>query len=130
MYASTYANIAEQFKIHLNSLPPNKIDEIEDDFRANGNGLLSVCQTGSANELFDSFAMFHYINGRLPYTDRHLFVPDGETPPGIIGEKLRPKELSAKFFRTGSNGLVSFPFLATLLLFFAGKETLAKYFLT
>ena len=55
-----------------------------------------------------------------------LFVPDAETPAGIIGEKLSLKELFAKFFRTGSNGLVSSSFLAAFLLFFAGKETLAK----
>ena len=130
MYASTYANIAEQFKIYLNSLPPDKIDEIENNFRANGNSLLSVHQTESATELFDSFAMFYYINGRLPYADGRLFVPDGQTLPGIIGEKLSLKELFAKFFRKGSNCLVPSPFLAALLLFFAGKETLAKNFLT
>ena len=38
VYASKYANIAEQFKTYLNFLPPDKIDEIENDFRANGNG--------------------------------------------------------------------------------------------
>ena len=129
VYESTYANMAEQFKIYLNSLPPDEIDEIENYFRANGNGLLSVRQMESATELFDFFVMFSYINGRLLYTDRHLFVPDGETP-GIIGEKLSLKELFAKFYRTGSNGLVSSPFLAALLLFFAGKENLAKHFLT
>ena len=59
-----------------------------------------------------------------------LYVPDGETPPGIIGEKLSLKELFAKSFRTGSHGLVSSPFLAALLLFFARKEMLAKHFLT
>ena len=129
VYASTFANVAKQFKINLNSLPPNEIDKIENDFRVNGNSLLSVRQTESATELFDSFAMFYYINGRLSYTDKHLFVRDGETPTWVIGEKLSLKELFAKFFRTGSNGLVSSPFLATLLLFFAGKETLAKDFL-
>ena len=84
VYASTYANMAEQFKIYLNSLPPDKIDEIENVFGANGNGLLSVCQTESATELFSSFTMFYYINGRRPYADRHLFVSDGETPRRII----------------------------------------------
>ena len=74
--------------------------------------------------------MFYYINGRLPYTDGHLFVPDGENPSGIFRKKLNLKELFAKFFRTKSNGLVSSPFLAALLVFFAGKETLAKNFLT
>ena len=61
--------------------------------------------------------MVYYINGRLPNTDGHLFVPDGETPPGIIGEKS---------FRIVSNGLVSILFLAALLLFFPGKKTLYK----
>ena len=37
VYASTYANMTEEFKIYLNSLPPDKIDEIETDFRVNGN---------------------------------------------------------------------------------------------
>ena len=130
VYASIYANIAEQFQIFLNSLPPDEIDEIENDFRASGNGLLSIRDTQSTVELFNSFAMFYFINGRLPYTDDHLFVPDGETPTGIIGEKLSLKELFAKFFWTKSNGLVSSLFLAALQLFFAGKETLAKNFLT
>ena len=130
VYASTCANMAGQVKIYLNSLPPDETDEIENYFRANGNSLLSVCETESATELFDSFAMFYYINGRLPYMDGHLFLPDGETSPGVIGKKLRLKELFAKFFRTDSNGLVLLPFLAALPLFFAGKETLAKNFLT
>ena len=130
VYASTYASMAEQFKVYLNSLPPDKIDEIEKDFRTNGNCLLSVRQVESATELFDSFAMFHYINDRVPNTDEHRFVPDGETRAGIIGEKLSLKEPFAKFFRTGSNTLVSSSFLAALLLYFARKETIAKIFLT
>ena len=130
VYASAYANMAKQFKIYLNSLPPDEIDEIENDFRANGNGLFSLMQTESVTELFDSITMFYYINDRLPYTDGHLFISDGKTPAGIVEEKLNLNGLSAKFFRTASNGLVSSPFLAALLLFFAGKETLAKNFLT
>ena len=129
VHASTYPNMAEKFKIYLNSLLPDETDEIENDFRANENGLLSVRQTESATELFDSFAMFYYINGRLPYTDGHCFVHGGETPAGIIVEKLSLKELFAKFFRTGLNGLLSSPFLAPLLLVFARKGTLAKNFL-
>ena len=95
--------MAEQFKIYFNSLPPDKIDGIENDFKANGNGLLPVRQMESATEPFDSFTMLYYINGRLPYRDGHLFIPDGETRAGIIEEKLSLKELLAKFFRKGSN---------------------------
>ena len=32
VYALTYANIAQQFKIDLNSLLPDEIDKIENDF--------------------------------------------------------------------------------------------------
>ena len=97
VYASAYTDMAEQFKIYLNFLPPDKIDEIENDFRVNGNGLLSIRQTESAVEPFDSFTIFYYINGRLLYTDGHFFVPDGETPAGIIGEKLNLKEIWQNF---------------------------------
>ena len=122
VYVLKYANIAEQFKIYLNSLPPDEIDEIKNNFRANKNGLLSVCQTEIATELFDSFAIFYYINRRLPYTEGHLFVPDGETPPGIIGEKLDLKELFAKFFRTGSNALFRLHFMLPCCCFFLEKK--------
>ena len=111
-------------------MPPDKIDELERDFRANGNGLLSIRDTKSATELFNSFAMFYYLNDRFPFTDGHLSVPDGDAPPGIIGDKLNLKELFAKCFMTGSRGLVSSLFIAEILLFFAGKGKLAKDFLT
>ena len=45
VYVSTYANMAEQSEIYLNSLPTDEIDKTENDFKANGNGLLSVRQT-------------------------------------------------------------------------------------
>ena len=34
VYESMYANMAERFKIYLNFLPPDEIDEAENDFRA------------------------------------------------------------------------------------------------
>ena len=67
--SSVYTNVAEKFKIYLNSLTPDKIDEIKNYFWANGNSFLSVQDTESATELFNSFAMFYHINVRLPYTD-------------------------------------------------------------
>ena len=88
--------------------------------------MLSVWDTKSVTELFHSFAVFYYINGRLPYTDRHLFVPDREILQEIQGEKLSLKELFAKIFRTKSNGLAYAPFLAALLLFSAGKQSLVR----
>ena len=63
------------------------------------------------------------------FTDGHLFVPDGDALFGIIGGKLKLKKLFAKFFMTRSTGLVSSPFIAAILCFFAGNEKLAKDFL-
>ena len=115
VYQSTYENLAEQFKIYVNSLPHDKTDELERDFRGSGNGLVSIRDTESVTELFNSFAMFYYLNGRFPFTDGHRFVPDGDAPPSIIGDKLNLKELFAKFFMTGSRALVSSPFFTVLL---------------
>ena len=122
VYASTYANMAKQFKIYLNSLPADQIDEIKNDFRANGNGLLSVRQTESAMELLDSFAMFYYINGRLAYSDGHLFGPDGETPPGIIGENLSLKESLQHFSGQVQTVLFRFHFLLSCCCFLLEKK--------
>ena len=52
-----------------------------------------------------------------PITEGHLFVSDGETPPGIVCKKLNLTEHFAKFIRTKSSCLVSSPFLAAILLF-------------
>ena len=86
VYNSIYSNIAEQFKIYLEFLASDKIDETENYFRANGNGLFSFRDSQSTTELFHSFAMFYYINGRLPYTTGHLFVPDREIPQASRGK--------------------------------------------
>ena len=68
-----YANMAEKFEIYIDSLPLDEIDENKNDFRVNENGLLSVRQTESAVELFDSIAVFYYISGRLPYMEHLLW---------------------------------------------------------
>lgn len=116
--------MAEQFKIYLNSLRPDKIDKIENDFQANGNGLGLVRDAQSIMKLFDSFVMFYYVNGTLSYTNCHLFVLGGDAPSGIIGEKLNLKELFAKFFRTKSNA-VSKPHLSFSTIF-CGKRNYSK----
>ena len=129
VYQSTYENLVEQFKIYVNNLPSDKIDKLKRDFCANGNGFLSIRDTQSATELLHSFALFYYLDGRFPFTDGHLYVPDDDVPPGIISDKLNLKELFAKFFMTGSSGLVSSPFIAAILLFFCRKLKIGERFL-
>ena len=53
-------------------------------------------KTGIGNIiLFDSFAMFYYINGRLPYMVGYLFILDAETPPR---RKSKPQSALCKIF--------------------------------
>ena len=66
VYAFTYTNITKQI-----SLPPYKTDGIENDRK--GNGLLSVQDTESATEWFDSLTMFYDLNGKLPNYRRSSF---------------------------------------------------------
>ena len=66
VYAFTYSNITKQI-----SLPPYKTDGIEN-YRK-GNGLLSVQDTESATEWFDSLTMFYDLNGKLPNYRRSSF---------------------------------------------------------
>lgn len=92
--------MAKQFKIYLNSLTPGEIDEIENDFRANGNNLVLVRDVQSRVELFDPFSIFCYINGHLFFMlpDGQLFFPDGDAPSEVIGGKLNLKNFFAKYF--------------------------------
>ena len=78
-------------------MPPDKTEELERDFPANGNGLLWTRDTESATVLFNLFVMFYYLNGRFPFTDGHLFVPGSDAPSSIIGDKLNLKELFTNF---------------------------------
>ena len=45
VYNSIYSDIAKKVKIYLDSLASDKINEIENDFQANGNGHFSVRDT-------------------------------------------------------------------------------------
>ena len=65
VYSSIDTNITEQFKIYVNSWMPDEIDGIENNFWANGNGLLFVWVIKSATELFGLFAIFYYVNGKF-----------------------------------------------------------------
>ena len=76
------------------------------------------------------FALFYYINGRLPYTTGLLPVPDGEFPAFIDGQKISIKKPYEEFRGTLSQGIVTVPFLCTLNLFFGGELDYSKSGLT
>lgn len=74
--------------------------------------------------------IFSYLNGRLPYTNVHLFVLDGGKPSFISGHKISLKRLYELFRGTKLHGLVSMQFLATLNSFLRRKEEISKHGLT
>ena len=59
-----------------------------------------------------------------------MFVPDGERPKEIDGEKLNLKQFHAKYQVTGSNDLVSTLFPCVLVLFLSANHQVAKNLLT
>ena len=79
--------------------------------------------------IFDSFAMFYYVNGRTPTQTVIFLCLMEKLHLEILARSWSSKNFSPSFFQSKSNGLVLSPFLAALLLFFEGKETSVKNFL-
>ena len=73
-----------------------------------------------------AFKLFYYINGRLPFTNGLLTIPDGDFPKFVGDQKISIKTLYERFRDTHSQGLVSVTILAALNLFFAGDPKLSK----
>ena len=83
---------------------------IDSDLKANGWGVPSITEIQDRHHLLTIFQIFYYLNGRLPFTNGLIIVPDGEVPEGM--EKINLKNLYSMFRDTKSHGLVSlrFPF--------------------
>ena len=87
--------------------------------------MYTIQEYDSSFELMKSFDIFYYLNGRFPYTNGLLWVPNDDKPNIISGEKLSLKRLYKLFCGTHPHGLVSMQFLATLNLFLGGKEVIS-----
>ena len=77
-------------------------------------------------QFFISLVLFYYLNGIIPLTNGHLFVPNGKKSEEIEGEKLNVKVLCENFRGTKSNGLVSSPFFSALAIFLGFKKDISK----
>ena len=96
------------------------------DIRANGCGFLPIENYSDSVELLGAFELFYYVNGRFPFTNGFLTIPDGNFPKFFGDQKISIKTLYERFRGTHSHGLVSVLFLAALNLFFAGVPKLSK----
>ena len=74
--------VAGSFIEYMHSLNVNKIQQLDDDLKANMWGTKFLLEIENAHELLTIFQMFYYFDGRLPLTNGLLIVPDGEVPEG------------------------------------------------
>ena len=77
--------------------------ELDDDIKANGWGVIPLLDKENAYELLTIFQMF-YLNGRLPLTNGLLVVPNGKVPEG--SEKINLKNLYKMFKDTHSQARI------------------------
>ena len=105
VYQHLYADIADIFFEYIHSLDPDEIQQLDEDIKTNGWGVIILLEIDNALELLSIFQLFYHNNGRLPLTNGLLIVPDGEVPEGE--EKINLNNLYEMFQSTKSHGLVS-----------------------
>ena len=105
VYQHLYADIVDIFFEYIHSLDSGEIQQLDDDIKTNGWGVINLLEVGNAFELLSNLQLFYHNNGRLPLTNGLLIVPDGEVPEGE--EKINLNNLYEMFQSTKSHGLVS-----------------------
>ena len=93
--------------------------KVNNDIKSNVWAFKIIQEYDSSFELMKSFDIFYYLNGRFPYTNGLLWVPNGDKPDIISGEKLSLKRLYKLLCGTRSH------VLAMLNLFLGGKEVIS-----
>ena len=105
LYQHLYADIVDIFFEYIHSLDSGEIQQLDDDIKTNGWGVINLLKIDNAFELLSNLQLFYHNNGRLPLTNGLLIVPDGEVPEGE--EKINLNNLYEMFQSTKSHGLVS-----------------------
>ena len=105
VYQHLYADIVDIFFEYIHSLDSGEIQQLDDDIKTNGWGVINLLEIDNAFELLSNLQLFYHNNGRLPLTNGLLIVPDDEVPEGE--EKINLNNLYEMFQSTKSHGLVS-----------------------
>lgn len=125
MYNTIYKTIPKNFREYFWTLEFDEVEGLNNNIKSNCWAFETIQEYDSSFELMKSFDIFYYLNGRFPYTNGLLWVPNDDKPNIISGEKLSLKRLYKLFCGTHPRGLVSMQFLATLNLFLSGKEVIS-----
>ena len=98
VYQYLYLDIADLFQEFFRSLPPQDIQDMDDDIKSNEWGVRNILDIENSPELLNIFQTFYHTTGRLPLSNGHLIVPDGDAPAGE--NKVNMKSLSDMFRHT------------------------------
>ena len=113
VYQHPYAVIADIFFEYIHSLDPDEIQQLDNDIKTNGWGVINLLEVDNALELLSTFQLFYHNNGRLSLTNGLLIVLDGDVPE--VEEKINLKNLYEMFCYAKSHGLVSMHFFTLRL---------------
>ena len=103
VYQSFFAGVTDVFLSTFIRWVMMNFQELDDDIKANGLGVILLLDIENAYELLTIFQMF-YLNGRLPLTNGLLVVPNGKVPEG--SEKINLKNLYEMFKDTHSQARI------------------------
>ena len=87
VYNSLYKSISENFQEHLRFLELNELDQLNASIKANGRGLKKKEDYNSPFGLIKSVDTSFYLNGEILVTNGLLWMPNGDKPDFISGEK-------------------------------------------
>ena len=105
VYQDLYIDVADLFQEFIRSLPPQDIQDIDDDIKSNGWGVINILDIEKSLDLLNIFQTFYHTTGRLPLSNGFLIVPHDDAPAGE--DDKRGKSLCDMFKHTYSHGLVS-----------------------
>ena len=117
-FTNLYTLTLDTFTQYIHSLEPDKIEQLDDNIKANWWGITSIVNIQNYVELLQCFEIFYYFDGCLLLTNGLLKVPDSKKPSGA--EKISLERLYELYRGTKSNRLVSLQILSALNLFFGG----------
>ena len=91
VYQPLYVDITDILIQYIHFLEPDEIEQLDDDIKANGWGIMSIVDVQNSVEVLLYFETFYYFNSHLLFTTGLLPMPDGKTFPGA--EKISLKRL-------------------------------------
>ena len=104
--------ISELFAEFIRSIDPLNLQDMDNDIKANGQGIKKITDVNNAEDSTTIFQNFYQLTGRLPRSNGLLVIPDGDPP--LREDRVNMKRLYEMFKHTNSHGLVSLPFLGLI----------------